>query len=76
MGPAENGALPMSPWYGTNTETRDHSSEITKECQSVSGCNENCINAAILSGRATGRWSPTNNCNTFIEQVIALCCIK
>jgi hypothetical protein len=27
MGPTGDGRLPMSPWYGTETETRDHNSE-------------------------------------------------
>jgi RHS repeat-associated protein len=74
MGPAGGGKLPLSPWYGTETETRDHSGESSVDCQTIYGCDEDCINKAIAPGQSTGTWSSKNNCNTFVDKVLARCC--
>jgi hypothetical protein len=74
MGPIGDGRLPMSPWYGTETEVKDHSSESSVDCQTILGCDEDCVNKAIAPGIPTGTWSPSNNCNSFIDGVLAKCC--
>lgn len=58
------------------TEITDHSGEGDRpvsHCHKVPGCNENCVNNGLQIGRPTGCWGPTNNCNTFVIDVLKSC---
>ncbi|CUI09858.1 hypothetical protein BN2497_14493 [Janthinobacterium sp. CG23_2] len=34
---------------------------------------EDCVNKKLTMGRATGRWSPYNQCQSFVQDVIREC---
>ena len=72
MGPGP-GLNPGSP-IGGPTQITDHSGEGKKKgahCHKVPGCSEKKVNKALVIGASTGNWGPTNNCNTFVQDVLA-----
>jgi len=74
MGPAKGGPLPSCP-IGVQTKITDHSGEATSpgECKDVPGVDEECVNKALKIGTPTGRWTPTNQCNSFANDVLDKC---
>jgi hypothetical protein len=72
MGPAQEGPLPAWP-FGIDTKVVDHSKEIAKKCEEILAVNEDCVNTALEIGKSTGKWSSSNNCNTFAQGVIHKC---
>jgi RHS repeat-associated protein len=74
MGPANNGALPACPIF-SKTAVTDHSAEAVSpgDCKDVPGVAEACVNKALKIGSPTGRWTPTNQCNSFANDVLDKC---
>jgi len=63
--------IPYSP-----TETKNHSGqseEINASCKLVPNIDEECVNDLIMPGRSTGAWTLTNQCQTFVKDVINEC---
>jgi RHS repeat-associated protein len=76
MGPAGGGPLPMSPCYGTQTAVVSHAGQAgSSQCQVVPNVDEECVNRGLAVGTPTGGWARSNNCNTFVDDLIRLCTI-
>ncbi len=74
MGPANNGPLPACPIF-TKTAVTDQSADAVSpgECKDVPNVDEQCVNNALKIGTPTGRWTPTNQCNSFASGVLDKC---
>jgi RHS repeat-associated protein len=74
MGPANNGPLPACPIF-SKTAVTDHSAEAISpgDCTDVPGVDEACVNNSLKVGTPTGRWTPTNQCNSFANDVLDKC---
>jgi RHS repeat-associated protein len=74
MGPANGGPLPACPIL-TQTAVTDHSARTISpgQCNDVPGVDEACVNKALKIGTPTGRWTPTNQCNSFASDVLDKC---
>lgn len=75
MGPADNGPLPSCP-AGVQTAVVRHTGQSDApgtSCTDVTGVDEGCVNRRLTTGTPTGRWTPWNNCNSFIDQVTQSC---
>ena len=74
MGPANNGPLTACPIF-TKTAVTDHSAEGVSpgDCKDVPGVDEGCVNNALKIGTPTGRWTPSNQCNSFVNGVLDGC---
>jgi len=71
--PAQNG---NSDYPGTPVEVVDHKDESTQDnahCDKVENVDESCVNKLIRIGRPLGSFGPTNNCQTFVMDVIIEC---
>jgi RHS repeat-associated protein len=58
------------------TYAKDHSGQSTKQnasCTPVPDVNEQCVNKAIALGQYLGRWTPVNQCQSFVQTVIERC---
>ena len=51
----------------------DHSCDTATSCTDVTDVDEDCVNKQLTIGRYLGRFSPTNNCQTFVLQAISQC---
>jgi hypothetical protein len=77
MGPGGGGV----PGGGTDcmyahTKVTDHKGEGDKpgsSCSEVPNCNDDCINKELKIGKDTGRWTPNNQCNSFIADIMRKC---
>ncbi|HKV61519.1 MAG TPA: RHS repeat-associated core domain-containing protein [Candidatus Acidoferrum sp.] len=74
MGPANGGPLPAWP-YGVPTQIDDHSKEPVSpgDCKDVPGADEACVNKALQIGCPTGKWTFSNQCNSFADNVLTKC---
>ena len=75
MGPADNGPLPACP-LGVSTAVVDHRGQGRlpgTECVEVPNVDEECVNKQLKTGRRTGSWGPSNNCDTFADGVLGRC---
>jgi hypothetical protein len=72
MGPAQAGPLPAWP-FGIPTKITDHSQDAHTDSTEIHGVDENCVNQELEIGKSTGAWGIDNNCNTFVDDVIATC---
>ena len=74
MGPANNGPLPACPIF-SKTAITDHSAEPISpgDCKDVPGVDEACVNNALKPGTPTGRWTPTNQCNSLVGNILDKC---
>jgi RHS repeat-associated protein len=74
MGPANGGPLPACPIL-SQTAVTDHSARTISpgDCKDVPGVDEACVNKALKIGTPTGRWGPTNQCNSFASDVLDKC---
>jgi RHS repeat-associated protein len=80
MGPA-GGGVPGnqsdSP-YVTQTQVNDHSSERGRpnvSCYSVPDISETCVDDNLRIGTPLGRWTLTNQCRSFVGNVLNRCSI-
>jgi RHS repeat-associated protein len=74
MGPANGGALPGCP-YNSPTKITDQSSDAVSpgDCNDVPGVDENCVNSALHIGTPTGKWTASNQCNSFVNGILEKC---
>lgn len=72
MGPAQAGPLPAWP-FGIPTMITDHSADAHTDSREIRGVDENCVDQELQIGKSTGPWGLDNNCNTFVDDVIATC---
>ena len=74
--PAQNG---NSDLPGVPVEVVDHTGQSTEEnshCDHVENVDESCVNKKITIGRSLGHFGPTNNCQTFVMEVVIECSSK
>lgn len=64
----ESGDMPGDPVQVT--DHRGRSSEEGSSCEEVQGVNESKVNAQLQIGRPLGRWGPTNQCQSFVQDVL------
>lgn len=85
MGPADGGVPGVESGRSSEnlpysaTTVNDHSGESSKEgarCEPVPNVDANCVNKELELGKELGRWSPSNNCNTFVNDVLEKCEIQ
>jgi hypothetical protein len=65
--------------YVTETAVNDHTGEADKpgsRCVPIKDVNEACVTRELQDGRKLGRWSPTNQCQTFAAEVLERCSTK
>ena len=58
------------------TYTKNHSGQSTQggaSCTPVPDVDEQCVNKAIALGQYLGRWTPANQCQSFVQSVIDSC---
>lgn len=75
--PGQDGSNPeeTSP-VGTPTSVNDHTGQGNKPgstCKTVPDVDKNCVNNELELGRPLGDWSPNNNCQEFVKEVIENC---
>ena len=77
MGPAGGGNEPACP-CGTNTEVTDHRGQSSRpDCNCIDiDVDEDCVNRRLVLGTPTGTWGPSNNCNTFVADIMKDCGAK
>ena len=61
------------PPYTTPVVVSDHSCDKPDFCEDVENIDEDCVNEELGIGKSLGRFGPTNNCRTFMIQVIDRC---
>ena len=64
----ESGDRPGDPVKVTNHAGR--SKEKGSSCEKVEGVDENKVNAQLRINRPLGRWGPTNQCQSFVHDVL------
>jgi RHS repeat-associated protein len=69
--PVAPGPLPPNPW-GFSTVIKDQSNE-KGDCTPLPGVDEKCVNDALQIGKSDAPWYPWQQCNSFIEKIIAQC---
>ena len=60
----------------TQTQTIDHTGQWAKPgstCTLQEGVDADCVNERIAPGTPTGRWSLSNQCQSFAADVLASC---
>lgn len=73
VGQVGEGPLPLNPW-GVPTEIKDHRAEVQgADCVPICDVDESCVNQELRIGRATGKWSLSNNCNTIANDIVKKC---
>lgn len=71
--PAQNG---NSNLPGVPVQVVDHTGQFDAEnssCEYVPTADEGCVNNELVPGRNLGTWGATNNCQTFVNDVINKC---
>lgn len=71
--PARDGE---SDYFGVPVEVVDHTGQslgADSHCDHVEEVDEDCVNRKIRIRRQLGRFSPWNNCQTFVMEVIIEC---
>ncbi|CUI05435.1 Rhs family protein [Janthinobacterium sp. CG23_2] len=66
-----NSSLPFA-----QTQVVDHAGQSQAKgatCEPKKDVDEDCVNKKLTMGRATGRWSPYNQCQSFVQDVIREC---
>lgn len=74
--PAQNGNsdLPLSPVQVVNHT--DQSLQPNAQCDIQPSVDEDCVNRELEIGKKLGLWGPTNQCQSFVNEVINKCRIK
>jgi RHS repeat-associated protein len=75
MGPADNGPLPACP-MGVKTAIISHTGQAGRsgtDCQELPNVDEDCVNRKLVVGTPSGRWTPRNQCNSFVNGVVDDC---
>lgn len=58
---------------GTKVYVIDHSNQIAEVCEETTNHVEECINEELEDGKFLGRFSPLNNCQTYVKSVLRKC---
>jgi hypothetical protein len=69
MDPADGSQETLWP-YGINVSVQPQHGGT---CIEVPCEDEACVNAHLIIGTPLGKWTFTNNCNTFVDAVLAAC---
>ena len=73
MGPLGAGPLPSFPIL-TPTEITNHTGQsLISNCKKMKCVDETCVNQELQIGKHIGEWSPWNNCNTFVDEILEKC---
>jgi hypothetical protein len=81
LGP-EDGSVPgdgKSALPFSMTRINDHTGQSLRgdaECVDVAGVDEACVEERLAVGQLAGRWTLTNNCQTFVSEVLADCAVR
>ncbi len=59
--------------YTTHVFVIDHSDQVAKICKEIKDVDEDCVNAELDVGKALGRFSLINNCQTYVSSVLRKC---
>jgi len=79
---AEDGKVPGdgdSSLPYSMTRINDHTGESLgpdAHCVSLVGVDEACVDDKLEIGQLAGRWTLTNNCQTFVSEVLESCSVK
>jgi hypothetical protein len=60
------------PWV-TPVVVSDASCEPAENCQTIPDVDEACVNRELVIGRDLGRFGASNNCQTFVWEVLTKC---
>lgn len=69
-----NSDLPFSPVQVVNHTGQSY--QQNAQCDIQPEVDEDCVNRKLELGRNLGRWGPTNQCQSFVNQVINECRVK
>lgn len=58
---------------GTKVFVIDHTDQIAETCEETVNHIEDCINEELKIGKSLGRFTPVNNCQTFVRSVLKKC---
>jgi hypothetical protein len=78
LGP-EDGSVPgdgKSALPFSMTRINDHTGQSLRgdsECVYIASADEACVDARLEVGQLAGRWTPSNNCQTFVAEILAHC---
>lgn len=74
MNPPAGQKQPIWP-FGTPTEITDHKGKSAYAFTCVPACNvdQKCVERELEIGKSAGKWSLSNNCNTFARQIVNKC---
>ena len=80
MGP-EDGSVPgdgKSALPFSLTRINDHSGQSLRgdaECFYIATADEACVDERLEVGQLAGRWTPSNNCQTLVAEILAYCSV-
>jgi len=74
--PAQDGNsdLPLSPVQVV--DHTDQSLQPNAQCDIQPSVDEDCVNRELEIGKKLGLWGPTNQCQSFVNEVVNKCRIK
>lgn len=58
---------------GTKVFVIDHTDQVAETCEESVNHIEDCINEELEIGKSLGRFTPINNCQTFVRSVLKKC---
>ena len=58
---------------GTKVFVIDHTDQIAETCEETVNHIEDCVNEELEVGKSLGRFTPVNNCQTFVRSVLKKC---
>ncbi len=65
--------------FVTQTSVNDHSGQGDRPgstCTQVPNVDEACVNRELELGKRTGRWTPLNQCQSYVSDVLEKCAVK
>lgn len=78
LGP-EDGSVPgdgKSALPFSMTRINDHTGQGLRgdaQCVYIASADEACVDERLEVGRLAGRWTPSNNCQTLVAEILAYC---
>jgi hypothetical protein len=80
LGP-EDGSVPgdgKSALPFSMTRINDHTGQSLRgdaACIYIASADDACVDEQLEIGRLAGRWTPSNNCQTFVAEILAYCSV-
>ncbi|HMJ56940.1 MAG TPA: hypothetical protein VK540_32955 [Polyangiaceae bacterium] len=80
LGP-EDGSVPgdgKSALPFSKTRINDHTGQSLRSdagCIRIACADEACVDERLDVGQLAGRWTPSNNCQTFVAEILAYCSV-